>query len=163
MKTRNIPSDRLRTAFAAVILLAIATFASSSSAQPFPQPPQNYTGHLTHAEFITCAGVPLVPPAYSISGTWVLRVDPVVNPQVLPGAALTLLVFRDGARYQHFPNLELMPVSSQNGVYHYSLAPGSNVTIILDTNTGTFSWNVEFTDNCTRRNYRSLSYIGVTN
>ena len=39
------------------------------------------------------------------------------------------------------------------------------MTLTLDTNTtpATFSWHVEFTDNCTIRSYESLTYVGVAN
>ena len=72
-----------------------------------------------------------------------------------------MVVFRDGNKYLLFPNIELTPVSVANGVYTYSLGP--QVTVTLNTNTypATFSWHVEFADNCTLRAYRSLSYIGV--
>jgi hypothetical protein len=57
----------------------------------------------------------------------------------------------------------LTPISAEDGVYIYSL--GSQVTVTLDTNTSpaTFSWGVQFFDNCTLRNYRSLAYVGVAN
>ena len=39
------------------------------------------------------------------------------------------------------------------------------MTATLDTNTtpATFSWHVEFDDNCTLRSYRSLTYFGLAN
>jgi hypothetical protein len=146
----------------AVIGLALATLASFAPAADAASPPQNYTGVLTHGEFTSCGGELLNPPAYSVGGTWVLRIDPVAENQILPTAHLTLLVFRDGSRYQHFPNVELTPISIQNAVYTYSL--GSQVTVTLDTNSfpATFSWSVQFFDNCTTRNYMSLAYVGVT-
>ena len=146
----------------AVIGLALVSLASSSPAAAPASPPQNYTGQLTHGEFVSCGGELLNPPAYSVGGTWVLRIDPVAENQILPTAHLTLLVFRDGNRYQHFPNVELTPISIQNGVYTYSL--GRQVTVTLDTNTtpATFAWSVQFFDNCTTRNYMSLAYVGLT-
>jgi hypothetical protein len=59
--------------------------------------------------------------------------------------------------------IELTPISLQDGVYTYT--NGTQVTVTLDTNTtpATFSWHVEFVDNCTLRNYQSLSYVGIAN
>jgi hypothetical protein len=144
-------------------IVALAILASSSPAAPLLQTPQNYAGSLTHGEFTSCGGQLLNPPAYSVTGTWVLRIDPVTEQQVLPSAQLTLLVFRDSSRYQLFPNIDLTPVSAEEGIYIYSL--GSQVTVTLDTNTSpaTFSWGVRFFDNCTTRNYRSLAYVGAAN
>jgi hypothetical protein len=47
----------------------------------------------------------------------------------------------------------------------HSHAYGTQVTATLDTNTtpATFAWHVEFDDNCTLRNYGSLTYFGVAN
>ena len=72
-----------------------------------------------------------------------------------------MVVFRDGKHYLQFPNIDLTPISVVGGVYTYSY--GSQVTVTLDTNANpvTFSWHVEFFDNCTLRTYRSLSYIGI--
>ena len=85
------------------------------------------------------------------------------QPQVPPPAHLTMVVFRDGRRYLVFPHVELTPVSLQNGMYTYTFGP--QVTATLDTNTtpATFSWHVEFDDNCTLRSYGSLTYIGLAN
>ena len=68
------------------------------------QPPQNYTGRLTHGEFVSCEGQILNPPAYSVGGTWVLNIDMMTQPQVPPPAHLTMVVFRDGSRYIVFPH-----------------------------------------------------------
>jgi hypothetical protein len=148
------------TTSVALIILSFATFTNSSLATPPLQPPQNYTGELTHGDFISCAGV-LLPPVYGVDGTWVLNIDKMTQPQVAPTAHLTMVVFRDGVHYLLFPHIELTPVSLANGVYTYSY--GAQVTVTLDTNTSpvTFSWHVEFADNCTLRSYRSLSYIGT--
>ena len=142
------------------IIAALAILVTSASWSPAAQPPQNYTGMLTHGEFISCDGQVLNPPAYSVDGTWVLHIDNKTPAQV-PPASLTMVVFRDGSHYLQFPNIELTPVSVAAGVYTYSY--GSQVTVTLDTNTNpaTFSWHVEFADNCTLRAYRSLSYVGV--
>ena len=163
MKNRNIQSCRVPTILAGLTLLVLVTLPSSSPAAPLLQPPQNYTGELTHGEFTSCGGELLNPPAYSVGGTWSLRIDPITEDQLAPSAHLTLLVFRDGNRYQLFPNVELTPTSIQDGVYTYSL--GLQVTVTLDTNTTpvTFSWDVQFFDNCTTRNYMSLAYVGVAN
>jgi hypothetical protein len=150
----------LNCAIAALAIL-VASASWSPAARPL-QPPQNYTGMLTHGEFISCAGV-LLPPAYSVDGTWVLRLDPMTQAQVPPPAHLTMVVFRDGNKYLLFPNIELTPVSVANGVYTYSLGPQVTVTLDTNTNPATFSWHVEFADNCTIRSYRSLTYIGVAN
>ena len=81
---------------AAVAILVIS--ASSSLGAPL-QPPQNYTGRLTHGEFVSCEGQILNPPAYSVGGTWVLNIDMMTQPQVPPPAHLTMVVFRDGSIY----------------------------------------------------------------
>ena len=163
MKNRKIQLGRLPTILTGLTLLVLVTLASSSRAVAALQPPKNYTGVFTHGEFTSCGGELLNPPAYSVTGTWVLRIDATTINQVPPPAQLTLLVFRDASRYLLFPNIELTPISVQNGVYTYSF--GSSVTVTLDTNTtpATFFWNVQFTDNCTIRNYKSLSYVGVAN
>ena len=85
------------------------------------------------------------------------------QPQVPPPAHLTMVVFRDGSNYLVFPHIALTPVSLQDGVYTYTW--GTQVMATLDTNTtpATFSWHVEFDDNCTLRSYGSLTYFGVAN
>jgi hypothetical protein len=144
-------------------LSILVTSASSSPGAPPLQPPQNYTGLLTHGEFISCDGQILNPPAYSVGGTWVLNIDMMTQPQVPPPAHLTMVVFNNGSPYLLFPYIELTPISLQDGVYTYTF--GTQVTLTLDTNTtpATFSWHVEFTDNCTLRSYESLSYVGIAN
>ena len=144
-------------------LSILVTSASSSPGAPPLQPPQNYTGMLTHGEFVSCDGQILNPPAYSVGGTWVLNIDMMTQPQVPPPAHLTMVVFRNGSPYLVFPYIELTPISLQDGVYTYTY--GLQVTATLDTNTtpATFSWHVEFDDNCTLRSYRSLTYVGVAN
>ena len=135
-------------------------FIPGNAAAPAPQ---NYTGKLTHGEFVSCGGQILNPPAYSVGGTWVLNIDMMTQPQVPPPAHLTMVVFRDGRNYLVFPHIELTPSSLQDGVYTYTFGP--QVTAMLDTNTtpATFTWHVEFEDNCTLRNYRSLTYVGLAN
>jgi hypothetical protein len=142
-------------------LSILVTLASSSPGAPPLLPPQNYTGMLTHGEFLSCDGQILNPPAYSVGGTWVLDIDMMTQAQVPPPAHLTMVVFRDGSPYLLFPHIELTPISLQDGVYTYTYGP--EVTATLDTNTtpATFSWHVEFTDNCTLRSYQSLTYVGV--
>jgi hypothetical protein len=144
-------------------LSILVTSASSSPGAPPLQPPQNYTGLLTHGEFISCDGQVLNPPAYSVDGTWVLNIDGMTQAQVPPPAHLTMVVFRDGRNYLRFPQIELTPISLQDGVYTYTYGP--QVTVTLDTNTtpATFSWHVEFADNCTLRSYQSLTYVGEAN
>jgi len=139
------------------------TSASSSLGVPPLQAPRNYTGSLTHGEFVSCDGQILNPPAYSVGGTWVLNIDAMTQPQVPPPAHLTMIVFRDGSLYLVFPHIELTPISLQDGEYTYAF--GSEVTMTLDTNTtpATFFWHVEFTDNCTLRSYGSLTYFGLAN
>jgi hypothetical protein len=146
-----------------VAALSLVTSASWSPGAPPLQPPQNYTGLLTHGEFLSCDGQILNPPAYSVDGTWVLNIDTMTQAQVPPPAHVTMVVFRDGSRYLVFPYIELTPISLQDGVYTYT--NGTQVTVTLDTNTtpATFSWHVEFTDNCTLRSYQSLTYVGVAN
>jgi hypothetical protein len=157
MKNRK---NILTNIIAAVAILV--TSASSSLGVPPLQPPQNYTGSLTHGEFVSCDGQPL-PPAYSVGGTWVLNIDAMTQAQVAPPAHLTMVVFRDGSIYLVFPYIELTPVSLQDGVYTYTW--GTQVTATLDTNTtpATFAWHVVFDDNCTLRSYGSLTYFGVAN
>jgi hypothetical protein len=118
---------------------------------------------LTHGEFISCDGQILNPPAYLVDGTWVLNIDTMTQAQVPPPAHVTMVVFNNGSPYLVFPYIELTPISLQDGIYTY--ANGTQVTVTLDTNTtpATFSWHVEFVDNCTLRNYQSLTYVGIAN
>ena len=147
--------------FAAFSILV--TSASSSLGVPPLQPPQNYSGSLTHGEFVSCEGQILNPPAYAVGGTWVLNIDMMTQPQVPPPAHLTMIVFRDSSLYLVFPNIELTPVSLQDGEYTYTW--GAQVIATLDTNTtpATFAWHVVFDDNCTLRNYGTLTYFGLAN
>lgn len=142
-------------------LSIVVVSASSSLGLPPLQPPQNYTGSLTHGEFVSCDGQVLDPPAYAVAGTWVLNIDMMTQPQVPPPANLTMVVFRDGGIYLVFPQVALTPVSLQDGIYTYTW--GTQVTATLDTNTtpATFAWHVVFDDNCTLRSYGSLTYLGV--
>jgi hypothetical protein len=158
MKNRKSTLTYIVAAFSILV-----TSASSSLGVPPLQPPQNYTGSLTHGEFVSCDNQILNPPAYAVGGTWVLNIDAMTQPQVPPLAHLTMVVFRDGSKYIVFPQIELTPVSLQNGVYTYT--SGTQVTATLDTNTtpATFFWDVEFDDNCTMRSYGSLTYFGVAN
>jgi hypothetical protein len=141
----------------------LVTSASSSLGVPRLQPPQNYTGSLTHGEFVSCDGQILNPPAYAVAGTWVLNIDMMTQPLVPPPANLTMVVFRDGSIYLVFPHVALTPVSLEDGIYTYTF--GTQVIATLDTNTtpATFAWHVVFDDNCTLRNYGSLTYFGVAN
>jgi len=143
-------------------LSILVTSASSSPGAPPLQPAQNYTGMLTHGEFVSCEGQPL-PPAYAVAGTWVLNIDAMTQPLVPPPAHLTMVVLRDGSNYLAFPHIELTPVSLQDGIYTYTW--GTQVMATLDTNTtpATFAWHVVFDDNCTLRSYGSLTYFGVAN
>src|ERR1700745_3790256 len=95
-------------------LFILVTSASPSSGAPPLQPTQNYTGILTHGEFVSCDGQILNPPAYSVGGTWVLNIDMMSQPQVPPPAYLTMVVFRDGSQYLLFPHIELTPISLQD-------------------------------------------------
>lgn len=142
-------------------LSIVVVSASSSLGVPPLQPPQNYTGSLTHGEFVSCDGQVLDPLAYAVAGTWVLNIDMMTPPQVPPPANLTMVVFRDGGIYLVFPQVALTPVSLQDGIYTYTW--GTQVTATLDTNTtpATFAWHVVFDDNCTLRSYGSLTYFGV--
>jgi hypothetical protein len=147
------------------ILVAFSIFgisASSSLGVPPLQPPRNYTGSLTHGQFVSCEGQ-ILPPAYSVRGTWVLNIDMMTQPQVPPPASLTMIVFRDGSQYRLFPHIELTPVSLEDGIYTYTW--GLQVTATLDTNTtpATFEWHVVFDDNCTQRSYGTLTYFGLAN
>jgi hypothetical protein len=157
MKNRN----NILTCIVAAVITLVMSASSSWGTQPL-QPPQNYTGSLTHGEFVSCEGQ-ILPPAYSVGGTWVLNIDMMTQPQVPPPAHLTIVVFRDGSFYLLFPYIELTPISLQDGVYTYTYGP--QVTATLDTNTtpATFEWHVVFDDNCTVRSYGSLTYFGVAN
>ncbi len=111
------------------VVATVATFvisASSSLGVPPLQPPQNYSGRLTHGEFVSCEGQILNPPAYSVGGTWVLNIDMMRQPQVPPPAHLTMVVFRDGSNYLVFPHVELTPVSLQDGDVHLHLRISGN-------------------------------------
>ncbi len=158
MKNRN----NILTYIIAAVVTLVMSASSSWGTQPL-QPPQNYTGMLTHGVFISCEGQVLNPPAYSVAGTWVLNIDAMTQAQVPPPANLTMVVFRDGSIYLVFPQVALTPVSLQDGIYTYTW--GTQVTATLDTNTtpATFAWHVEFDDNCTLRNYGSLTYFGLAN
>jgi hypothetical protein len=156
MKNRK----NILTYIVAALSILVSLASSSLGVSPL-QPPQNYTGNLTHGEFVSCDGQILDPPAYSVDGTWVLNIDMMTQPQVPPPAHLTMVVFRNGSIYLVFRHVELTPVSLQDGVYTYTY--GTQVTATLDTNTtpATFAWHVEFDDNCTMRSYGSLTYFGV--
>jgi hypothetical protein len=158
MKNRK----NILTYIVAAVAILVTSASSSLGTQPL-QPPQNYTGSLTHGEFVSCDGQVLDPPAYAVGGTWVLNIDAMTQPLVPPPAHLTMVVFRDGSRYIVFPQIALTPVSLQNGIYTYTW--GTQVTATLDTNTtpATFEWHVVFDDNCTIRSYGSLTYFGVAN
>ena len=137
--------------------------ASSSLGVPPLQPPRNYTGSLTHGEFVSCEGQILNPPAYSVGGTWVLNIDMMTQPQVPPPAHLTMVVFRAGGFYFVLPHIELTPVSLQDGIYTYTWETQAEATLDTNTTPATFEWHVVFDDNCTLRSYGSLTYFGVAN
>jgi hypothetical protein len=152
MKNRN----NILTYIVAAFSILVTSASSSLGAHG-----QTYYGTLTHGEFISCDGQILEPPPYAVGGTWVLNIDRMTQPQVPPPAHLTMIVLKDGSFYLVFPNVELTPISLQDGIYTYTY--GTQVTATLDTNTtpATFFWHVEFTDNCTLRTYGSLTYFGV--
>jgi hypothetical protein len=158
MKNRKNTLTYIVAAFSILVISA-----SSSLGVPPLQPPQNYTGSLTHGEFVSCEGQILNPPAYAVAGTWVLNIDMMTQPQVPPQAHLTMVVFRNGSIYLWFPQVALTPVSLEDGIYTYTF--GTQVIATLDTNTtpATFAWHVDFDDNCTMRSYESLTYVGVAN
>jgi hypothetical protein len=148
------------------IVAALSMLVVSASSSPGTQPlegPENYTGSLTHGEFVSCEGQILNPPAYAVDGTWVLHIERMTEPQVPPPADLTLVVFRDGHRYFTLPHIALTPVSLEDGIYTYTW--GLQATATLDTNTtpATFAWHVVFDDNCTTRSYGMLTYFGFAN
>jgi|GEM_PF-1832046 len=161
-KENHIMKNRknILTYIVAAVALLVTSASSSWGTQPL-QPPQNYTGSLTHGEFVSCDGQVLDPPAYAVAGTWVLNIDAQTQPLVPPPANLTMVVFRNGSIYIVFPQIPLTPVSLQDGIYTYTWGP--QVTATLDTNTtpATFAWHVVFDDNCTLRSYGSLTYFGV--
>ena len=153
--------SRLPIILTGVIALTLVTFANCLPAELS----HKYSGILTHGEFISCSGQVLDPPAYSVTGTWVLYIDPITQPQVPPPAHITMKVFRDGKEYLTFDYVDLTPISVADGVYTYS-AIGNDVKATLDTRRKTtpttFSWEVQFHDTCTQRSYRSLTYAGRT-
>jgi len=158
MKNRKIILTYLVATVATIVISA-----SSSLGVPPLQPPQNYTGRLTHGEFISCDNQILNPPAYAVGGTWVLNIDMMTQPQVPPLAHLTMVVFRDGSRYIVFPQIELTPISLQDGIYTYTWETLAMATLDTNTTPATFEWHVVFDDNCTLRSYGSLTYFGVAN
>ena len=115
MKNRKTILTYIVAAFSILVMSA-----SSSLGVPPLQPPRNYTGSLTHGEFVSCEGQILNPPRYSVGGTWVLNIDMMTQPQVPPPAHLTMVVFRAGGFYFVLPHIELTPVSLQDGIYTYT-------------------------------------------
>ena len=162
-KKNHIMKNRRNILTYIVAALSILVTLPSSSPGAPPLQPQNYTGRLTHGEFISCDGQILNPPPYSVDGTWVLNIDTMTQAQVPPPAHLTMVVFRDGGPYLLFPHIELTPMSLEDGIYTYTYGPQVMVTLDTNTTPATFSWHVEFDDNCTVRSYRSLTYVGVAN
>jgi hypothetical protein len=162
MKNRNIQFHRVPAILTGVILLVLATLASSSHASR----PQTYSGMLTQSEFF-CDGN-LIDPQYSVTGTWILSIDATTaDPNLPPPASLTLIVFREGFTrpYVLVPHVELTPVSFEEGVYTYSWGPSVTVTLDTTTDPATFSWNVDFhrccgTQGCTNL-YNMLAFVGV--
>jgi hypothetical protein len=61
MKNRKNILTYIVAAFSILVISA----SSSLGRQPL-QPPQNYTGSLTHGEFVSCDGQVLNPPAYAL-------------------------------------------------------------------------------------------------
>jgi len=143
---------------AAVTLMVSAS--SSLGTQPL-EGPENYTGSLTHGEFVSCEGQILNPPAYAVDGIWVLHIESMTEPQVPPPADLTMVVFRDGHRYLTFPHVALTPVSLEEGIYTYNWADLATATLDTNTTPATFAWHVVFDDNCTLRSYGTLTYFGI--
>src|SRR5215212_10278061 len=89
MKNRILQFCRARLIAAACLFSVAAALANSSLAAPAVPVPQNYSGTLTHGEFVSCGGQTLNPPAYSVHGTWVFHLDPMTQAQVPPPAHLT--------------------------------------------------------------------------
>ena len=148
------------------IVAAVATLvtsASSSLGAPPLQPPQNYTGRLTHGEFVSCEGQILNPPAYAVGGTWVLNIE---QDDATTGPAAGS---PHNGRLPRRQQLHGVPAHRVDAGLarrrHLHLHVGTQVTATLDTNTtpATFSWHVEFDDNCTLRTYGSLTYFGLAN
>ena len=65
-KENHIMKNRknILTYIVAAFAILVTSASSSWGTQPL-QPPQNYTGMLTHGEFVSCDGQPL-PPAYRL-------------------------------------------------------------------------------------------------
>ena len=158
MKNRKSTVSYIVAALSMLVILA----SSSLGTQPL-EGPENYTGSLTHGEFVSCEGQILNPPAYAVDGIWVLHIERMTEPQVPPPADLTMVVFRDGQRYLTFPHVPLTPVSLEDGIYTYNWADLATATLDTNTTPATFAWHVVFDDNCTLRSYGSLTYFGVAN
>jgi len=158
MKNRK----NILTYIVAALSVLVLSASSSLGTQPL-EGPENYTGSLTHGEFVSCEGQILNPPAYAVDGTWVLHIERMTQPQVPPPADLTMVVFRDGHRYITFPHIALTPVSLEDGIYTYNWADLATATLDTNTTPATFAWHVVFDDNCTLRNYGTLTYFGLAN
>src|SRR5262249_6749727 len=126
MKNRK----NILTHIVAAVVPLVVSASSSWGTQPL-EGPENYTGKLTHGEFVSCEGQILNPPAYAVGGTWVLHIERMTEPQVPPPADLTMIVFRDGSHYRTFPHVPLTPVSLEDGIYTYNWADLATAT--LDT------------------------------
>jgi len=150
------------TYIVAAVLTLLVSASSSWGTHPL-EGPENYTGSLTHGEFVSCEGQILNPPAYAVDGIWVLHMERMTEPQVPPPADLTMVVFRDGHRYLTFPHVALTPVSLEDGIYTYNWADLATATLDTNTTPATFAWHVVFDDNCTTRSYGMLTYFGLAN
>jgi len=150
------------TYIVAAVLTLLVSASSSWGTHPL-EGPENYTGSLTHGEFVSCEGQILNPPAYAVDGIWVLHMERMTEPQVPPPADLTMVVFRDGSHYLTFPHVALTPVSLEDGIYTYNWADLATATLDTNTTPATFAWHVVFDDNCTTRSYGMLTYFGLAN
>jgi hypothetical protein len=130
------------------------TLVSSSQAEPA----QTYHGTPTGGDFF-CDGDLLVPPPYTVTGTWNLTIDPRTPAQ------LTLDVFVNGSHDVAFGYNALILISHVNGVYVFS-AFGGFAIATLDTRVtpARFSWHVEFGISCPNQNpFNSLTFFGDAN
>ena len=145
-------------------LAILVTSASWSPAAPPIPPPQNYSGTLTHAEFITCTGQVLNPPAYSVEGTWVLKIDRATQAQ-RPAAGLP-----DDGRLPRRPTLPAIPA------HRVDAGLGRRWRLhLLVRSSGDGDARYEYESGhvlvarrirrqlSPSRDYRSLAYIGVAN
>jgi hypothetical protein len=136
-----------------VIGLTLFVFAISPSVLAAEATPI-YRGTLTGGDFF-CNDELLVPPPYSVSGSWRLIID-------RTAARLSLRIFYDNQRHLAL-NVQFDLVSFIDGVYVFSGFDGTaTATLDLNKTPAAFSYNVELGFSCPDEYpYSSLTYYGV--